>query len=70
MRIEERYKRLNYGLLQVTLTVTDPKVYMAPWTTNGTITLIPNTEMAETFCVPSDSINFNHANTVPTVPKQ
>ena len=70
MRVEEHYKRLNYGLLQVTLTVTDPKVYMAPWTTTGTITLIPNTEMAETFCVPSDTIHFNDANTIPTVPKQ
>jgi hypothetical protein len=70
MRIEERYKRINYGLLQVMLTVTDPKVYMTPWTTTGTITLIPNTEMAENFCVPSDSIHFNSENTIPTLPKQ
>lgn len=69
MRIEERYKRLNYGALQVTLTITDPKVYAAPWTTTGTMALIPNTEMAENFCVPSDSINFNNSNTIPTVPK-
>jgi len=70
MRIEERYKRINYGLLQVMLTVTDPKVYMTPWTTTGTITLIPNTEMAENFCVPSDSIHFNSENTIPTLLKQ
>jgi hypothetical protein len=70
MRIEERYKRVNYGLLQVTLTITDPKVYTAPWTTTGTVTLIPNTEMAENFCVPSDSIRFNNESTIPTVPKQ
>jgi hypothetical protein len=70
MRIEERYKRINYGLLEVMLTVTDPKVYMTPWTTTGTITLIPNTEMAENFCVPSDSIHFNSENTIPTLPKQ
>lgn len=68
MRIEERYKRLNYGVLQLTLTITDPKVYTAPWTTTGKITLIPDSEMAETFCVPSDSINFNNENTIPTVP--
>lgn len=70
MRIEERYKRLNYGLLQVTLTISDPKVYTAPWTTTGTITLIPNSEVAEHFCVPSDSIHFNNENTIPTLPKQ
>jgi len=70
MRIEERYKRLNYGLLQVTLTITDPKVYTKPWATTGTITLLPNTEIAEHFCVPSDSIHFNEENTIPTLPKQ
>ena len=70
MRVEERYKRLNYGLLQLTLTINDPKVYTAPWTTTGTITLVPNTEIGENFCVPSDSIHFNEANTVPTLPKQ
>jgi hypothetical protein len=70
MRIEERYKRLNYGALQVTLTITDPKVYTAPWTTNGAMALFPNTELAENFCVPSDSINFNNENTIPTVPKK
>ena len=69
MRVEERYKRLNYGLLQVTLTVIDPKIYSAPWTTTGTVTLIPNSELGEHFCVPSDSINFNNQNTIPTVAK-
>jgi hypothetical protein len=69
MRVEERYKRLNYGLLQLTLTINDPRVYTKPWTTTGTITLIPETEMGETFCVPSDSIHFNNENTIPTAPK-
>jgi hypothetical protein len=70
MRVEERYKRVNYGLLQLTLTIIDPKVYTAPWTTTATLTLIPNTELGEHFCVPSESINFDNANTIPTVPKQ
>ena len=70
MRIEERYKRLNYGSLQVTLTINDSKVYTAPWTTTGAMALFPNTELAENFCVPSDSINFNNENTIPTVEKK
>jgi hypothetical protein len=69
MRIEERYKRLNYGLLQVTLTITDPKVYTAPWTTTATITLIPNTEIAEHFCVTSDNLHYNES-TAGTIPRQ
>jgi hypothetical protein len=61
MRIEERYKRLNYGLLQLTLTIIDPKVYTAPWTTTATVTLIPNSEIAEHFCVTSDNLYYNQS---------
>jgi hypothetical protein len=68
MRIEERYKRLNYGLLQITLTITDPKVYAAPWTTTATTTLIPNTEIAEHFCVTSDNLYYNQSQEG-TIPK-
>ena len=42
MRVVEHYKRPNYGLLEFSLTVIDPKVFTAPWTTTGTITLHPN----------------------------
>lgn len=70
MRVEERYKRINYGVLQVTLTITDPKVYTAPWTTTGRLTLLPNVELAEHFCVPSESIQFNNESTIPAVSKQ
>lgn len=69
MRIEERYKRLNYGLLQISLTITDPKVYTAPWTTTATTTLIPNTEIAEHFCVASDNLYYNES-TAGTIPKR
>jgi hypothetical protein len=68
MRVEERYKRVNYGLLELSITITDPKVYTAPWTSAAKITLVPDTELGEHFCVPSDSINFNNENTVPTLP--
>jgi hypothetical protein len=66
LRVEERYKRLNYGLLQATLTITDPKVFMKPWVTTGTITLRPNSELSEYFCVPSEEERFNSFSTLPT----
>lgn len=65
MRIVERYKRLNYGLLQASLTVTDPKIYTTPWTSAGTIKLLPNVEIGEYFCVPSESSDFNERQTIP-----
>jgi hypothetical protein len=68
MRIVERYRRLNYGKLELTVTITDPKVYTAPWTTASKfITLSPNSELGEKLCVPSDSIDFNNRNTLPTL---
>ena len=59
MKVEEDYKRLDYGKLQATITITDPRVYTRPWTTTGIATLRPNAEIGEYFCVPSDSIDFN-----------
>jgi hypothetical protein len=60
MRITERWKRTSYGLLEVQLTVVDPKVYEKPWVTDWVKhTLLPSTELWEYFCVPSDSTDFN-----------
>jgi hypothetical protein len=66
MRIVEHYKRLNYGLLEISMTIIDPKVLTAPWTTAGRIELHPGAEISEYFCVPSDSVDFNNRNTIPS----
>jgi hypothetical protein len=66
MRLEERYKRLNYGLLQASITITDPKVFTAPWTTTATVQLLPNAEIGEYFCVPSEFMRFNERQTAPS----
>jgi hypothetical protein len=59
MRIEERWKRTSYGILEGQLTVIDPKVYEKPWVTDVVKhTLLPDTEIWEYFCVPSDSEDF------------
>jgi hypothetical protein len=55
LRTEERYKRVNHNTLEVTLTITDPKTFTAPWVTKGNILRSPETELGEYFCVPSDS---------------
>jgi hypothetical protein len=31
MKLEERYRRLDYDHLELTMTLTDPKTYTAPW---------------------------------------
>ena len=68
MQVVERYKRLNYGMLQVELTITDPKVYTAPWKSGPSlITLSPDSELGEHTCVPSDQIEYDKLNVVPTL---
>ena len=32
MVLEERYKRTAYDVLELTMTINDPKIYTAPWT--------------------------------------
>jgi hypothetical protein len=69
MKVEETYKRLNYGKLQATLTIIDPEVYTKPWTTSGTIDLLPNVEIWEYLCVPSESEEYNNRVTKPALGK-
>jgi hypothetical protein len=60
MRVVERWRRLNYGTLEVQITVIDPKTYTKPWVTQpARIRLAPGTELWEYFCVPSDFNTFN-----------
>lgn len=60
MKIVERWKRTSFGTLEAQLTVIDPKVYEKPWVTDVVKhALLPDTELWEYFCVPSDSQDFN-----------
>ena len=59
MRIVERWKRTSYENIEVEITITDPKVYTAPWVSIGKDTLRPGAELSEYWCVPSDSEAYN-----------
>jgi hypothetical protein len=59
MKIVERWKRTSYDVLETELTIIDPKVYTAPWTTKGRSQLRPGAEMWEYQCVPTDSEQYN-----------
>jgi len=49
-RITERIRRVDYGHLQVDITVNDPKAYTQPWTRTVKLSLTPNTELLEYIC--------------------
>jgi hypothetical protein len=58
MKLVEKYKRVNYGTLEVELTLIDPKAYSKPLVGKDTIKLVPDTELSEAFCAPSDAQDF------------
>jgi hypothetical protein len=61
MRIVERWRRVNYGTLEVQMTVVDLKTYTEPWVASpATVSLVPGAELWENFCVPSDYNTFNN----------
>ena len=66
MRITERWRRSSYGILEAQVTINDPKVYKTPWVTDVMKhTLLPDTEIWEYFCVPTDSNYFNQTHVAP-----
>ncbi len=51
MRVEERFHRRDFGHLEVTLTVTDPKVFTKPVTVSFVERLLPDTDLLEHYCL-------------------
>jgi hypothetical protein len=49
-RMTERFRRVNYGTLQVEVTVNDPKAYTKPWSVSLTQRLMPDDELIEFIC--------------------
>ncbi len=51
MKLTERFRRVNYGLLDIELTVDDPKAYTGPFTVRVTQHIVPNgSELIEFIC--------------------
>jgi hypothetical protein len=49
-RITERFRRVKFGHLILSITIDDPKAYQKPWTVTTALTLRPDTELLESFC--------------------
>jgi len=53
-KMTERFRRVNYGNLEIDVTVEDPHVYSKPWTVNIKQRLMPDTELIEFICNEND----------------
>ena len=53
-RITERFRRLNYGNMDIEITVNDPKAYTAPWTTTIKHFIVLNTDLLDYICLENE----------------
>jgi hypothetical protein len=52
--ITERFRRVNYGRLEIDVTITDPKAYTRPWTVRVNQRLLPASELIEFICLENE----------------
>ena len=53
-KVTERFRRPNYGCLEIDVTVDDPKAYTAPWTIKLKQVIVLNTEFLDYFCLENE----------------
>jgi hypothetical protein len=61
LRVVERFHRVNRDILELTVTVDDPKMYTKPWVAADKLTLHllpPDFDMGEMICSPSEMSNY------------
>jgi hypothetical protein len=56
-RIVERFRRPNFGTLEIDVTIDDPKAYTRPWTVRVNQRLLPDTELIEFVCLENQVFN-------------
>ena len=58
-KMTERFRRVNYGTLEIEFTVDDPKAYTKPWTVRLNQSLALNTELMDWICLENEK-DFPH----------
>jgi hypothetical protein len=53
-KITERFRRINYGRLEIEVTVDDPKAYTQPWTIKLNQIIVLNTELLDYYCLDNE----------------
>jgi hypothetical protein len=50
LHVTERFRRKDFGHLDLEITIDDPKMYVKPWTVKESPTLLPDSELLEFNC--------------------
>ena len=53
-KVTERFRRLNFGKLEIEITVNDPTAYTKPWTIQLNQPLVADTEMLDYICLENE----------------
>jgi hypothetical protein len=57
-KVTEKFRRPNYGSLEIDITVDDPKAYTKPWTVKVNQRIMPDTELIEFICQDRDASHY------------
>ena len=57
-KVTEKFRRPNYGSLEIEITVDDPKAYTKPWTVKVNQRIMPDTELIEFICEDRDATHY------------
>ena len=49
-KVTEKFRRVNYGTMEIEITVDDPKAYTKPWTVRVNQRIMPEQEIIEFIC--------------------
>jgi hypothetical protein len=53
-KLTERFRRVNYGTMEIEVTVDDPKAYTKPWTVKVIEFIVLNTELLDSICLENE----------------
>ena len=68
LNLTERFRRMDFGHMELTIVINDPKAYTKPWTVKAMLNLRPDTELLEAFCDSHDK-TMEHRRTTPRAPE-
>jgi hypothetical protein len=63
-KVTERFRRPNYGSLEIEITIDDPKAYTKPWTVKVNQRILLDTELIEFICIDRDATHYVGADPV------
>ena len=68
-RLIERFRRPNYGTLEIEVTIDDPKAYTRPFTATVNYRLSTDTQLIEFVCIEKSGAHYVGADGKPPAPK-